>query len=499
MIIDPSGRGPTMKQLYVAGAAGLIVFAIILGFLTARYQGYFVPKVNVVANLSTTGDGLPSDADVKFRGVLVGVVKNVDIGESAEQKVNIELKPEFADGIPNTVTARVVPSNLFAVTSVELVYNGANSQHLKEGSQIPEDRSQGTIALQDTLTTVRDILDEVDPVQLGRVLGTLTQALDGSGRVPGSTIQRLDHWLTTVADAGPNLGGMLDNFSDSAHALNQSAPELLDVLGSSVQTANTIATKREQLIALLAGASATTDRVNDLFASNPDVGKEVTVGMNATLGALAADPASITKTFQVFGPSLAQLNTTFHGGPSGKQMVWNAGLTLTPYQPNTVADCPRYGDLLGPSCFTAPAEVSLPPIPENLRPRRLDSAAGLPPLVSIPGMPDIPGLTSPGVSPMHTANGTEIKPFQGTPLEGLVPSIQVPGLPGLLGGTPAPAAAPASAPAPATVPAATPISYSGDAAMTQLLGRKPNASEYLLLGPILKGGTLQVSENGGGA
>ncbi|MFD6398634.1 MlaD family protein [Nocardia sp. NPDC060249] len=488
-----------MKQLYVAGAAGLIVFGVILAFLTARYQGYFVPKVNVVANLSTTGDGLPSDADVKFRGVLVGVVKNVEIGKDAEQKVNIELKPEFADGIPNTVTARVVPSNLFAVTSVELVYNGANSQHLKEGSQIPEDRSQGTIALQDTLTTVRDILDEVDPVQLGRVLGTLTQALDGSGRVPGSTIQRLDHWLTTVADAGPNLGGMLDNFSDSAHALNQSAPELLDVLGSSVQTANTIATKREQLIALLAGASATTDRVNDLFASNPDVGKEVTVGMNATLGALAADPASITKTFQVFGPSLAQLNTTFHGGPSGKQMVWNAGLTFTPYQPNTVADCPRYGDLLGPSCFTAPAEAALPVIPDNLRPRRLDTAAGLPPLVSIPGMPDIPGLTSPGVAPMHTANGTEIKPFQGTPLEGLVPSIQIPGLPGVLGGAPAPAAAPAAAPAPASVPTATPISYSGDAAMTQLLGRKPNASEYLLLGPILKGGTLQVSENGGGA
>ncbi len=503
MIIDPSGRGPTMKQLYVAGVCGLIVFAVILGFLMARYQGYFVPKVNVAANLSTTGDGLPSDADVKFRGVLVGAVKDVEIvDKGATQKVNIELKPEYAGDIPSNVTARVVPSNLFAVTSVELVFNGASNDYLREGSQIPEDRSQGTIALQDTLTTVRDILNEVDPVQLGRVLGTLTQALDGSGRVPGSTIQRLDHWLTTVADAGPNLGGMLDNFSASAHALNQSAPELLNVLGSSVQTANTIATKRDQLIALLAGASATTDRVNDLFAANPDVGKEVTVGMNATLGAVADDPASITKTFDVFGPSLAQLNTTFHGGPSGKQMVWNAGLTFTPYKPNTVAECPRYGDLLGPSCFTAPAEVSLPPMPESVRPRALDSAAGLPPLVAIPGMPAIPGLTTPGIAPMQTANGTEIKPFAGTPLEGLVPSIQIPGLPGILGGAPAPAAAPAPEPAPvepASAPSGKPISYQGEAAMTQLLGRKPTASEFLLLGPILKGGTLQVSENGGGA
>ncbi|MFC4373916.1 MlaD family protein [Nocardia halotolerans] len=484
-----------MKQLYVAGVCGLVVFAVILGFLMARYQGYFIPKVNVVANLSTTGDGLPSNADVKFRGVLVGEVDSVDIAdEGAAQHVNIELKPEHAKGVPSNVTARVVPSNLFAVTSVELVFNGPSDDYLTEGAVIPEDRSKGTIALQDTLTVVRDILDEIDPVQLGRVLGTLTQALDGSGRVPGSTIQRLDHWLTTVADAGPNLGGMLDNFSASAHALNQSAPELLDVLGSSVQTANTIATKRDQLVALLAGAAVTTDRVNDLFATNPDVGKEVTVGLNATLGAIANEPGSITKTFQVFGPSLAKLNTTFHGGPSGNQMVWNAGLTFTPYQPNTVADCPRYGDLLGPSCFTAPAEVSLPPLPENLRPRALDAAAGLPGLVNVPGLPEIPGLTTPG-APLHVASGTEITPFAGTPLEGLVPSIQIPGLPALPGQAPAPA--PAAAPAPA--PSGTPISYQGNAAITELLGREPTVAEYLMLGPILKGGTLNVYENEGGA
>ncbi|MFC9965782.1 MlaD family protein [Nocardia ignorata] len=497
MIIDPSGRGPTMKQLYVAGLCGLVVFAVILAFLMARYQGYFVPKVNVAANLSTTGDGLPSNADVKFRGVLVGTVKDVDIvDQGAVQKVNIELKPEFAKGVPSNVTARIVPSNLFAVTSVELVFNGASNDYLEEGSVIQEDRSEGTIALQDTLTTVRDILNEVDPVQLGRVLGTLTQALDGSGRVPGSTIQRLDEWITTVSDAGPNLAGMLDDFSASANALNQSAPELLDVLGSSVQTANTIASKRDQLVALLMGSSATTDRVNDLFAANPDVGKEVTVGLNATLGAVAHEPSSITRTFQVFGPSLAALNTTFHGGPSGKQMVWNAGLTLTPYQPNTVADCPRYGDLLGPSCFTAPAEVSLPPLPEKLRPRALDSAAGLPPLVNIPGLPQIPGLTIPA-APLQAAAGTEITPFAGTPLEGLVPSFQIPGLPGA-----APAAAPAPAPAPEqapAVPSGTPISYQGNDAIVELLGRKPTVSELLLLGPIMKGGTLTVYDNEGGA
>ncbi|WP_141717883.1 MlaD family protein, partial [Nocardia altamirensis] len=185
MIIDPSGRGPTMRQLLLAGVAGLIVLALVLGFLMARYTGYFVDKVNVIANLTTTGDGLPADADVKFRGVLVGAVSGVEVAAKGElQKVQIEMKPEFAKGVPANVTARVVPSNLFAVTSVELVFNGPADQYLREGAVIEEDRSAGTIALQDTLTTVRNILDRIDPVQFGRVLGTLSQALDGSGRMP---------------------------------------------------------------------------------------------------------------------------------------------------------------------------------------------------------------------------------------------------------------------------------------------------------------------------
>ncbi|MEV6274824.1 MCE family protein [Nocardia sp. NPDC051832] len=489
MIIDPSGRGPTMRQLLVAGVAGLIVFALILGFLMARYRGYFVPKVNVVAELTTTGDGLPAKADVKFRGVLVGAVKAVDVAARGEmQKVQIEMKPDLAKGVPANVTARVVPSNLFAVTSVELVFNGPSDQFLAEGAVIQEDRSQGTIALQDTLTSVEKVLDKIDPVQFGRVLGTLSQALDGSGRMPGSTVERLDRWLLSVDESIPDLGVMLGDFAASFRALNQSAPELLDVVNSSVETARTIADRRAQLVELITGTSTTVDKVNDLFARNPDVGKQLTAGTSDMFGALAADPQAVTQAILNLGNSTAKLNTVFHWGTQ-QQMVWNLGITLTPYKPWTVADCPRYGELAGPSCATAPAEAILPPVPENMKPRRLDSSIGLPPLLPMPGLPMIPGLTTEG-APAPTAVDPA-QPFSGTPLEGLFPW-----LPGLLGGG-QPAAPAAPAEQPEVKPAAAPIAYQGEDAMTQLLGRKPTASEVLLLSTIMRNGTLQVTPGGG--
>ncbi|MFI9405547.1 MlaD family protein [Nocardia sp. NPDC052316] len=493
MIIDPSGRGPTMRQLLLAGVGGLVVLALVLGFLMARYQGYFVEKVNVTANLTTTGDGLPSDADVKFRGVLVGAVKEVEVAAKGElQKVKIEVKPEFAAGVPANVTARVVPSNLFAVTSVELVFNGPADQYLREGSVIEEDRSKGTLALQDTLTTVRNILDRIDPMEFGRVLGTLSQALDGSGRMPGSTVERFDRWLQSVDDSIPDLGVMLGDFSSSFHALNESSPELLDVLGTSVETARTIADRRSELVALITGTGSTVDSVNGLFARNGDVGKQVTEGISDMFGAVAADPNAITQTILNLSETVRKFDTTFTWGPQ-KQQMWNAGVTLTPYKPYTVADCPRYGELAGPSCFTAPAVNELPPLPDKLKPRALESAAGLPPVVPMPGLPLIPGVTTPAPQPVQA--GVPGAPFAGTPLEGLFPM-----LPGLFG-QPAPAApqpAPQPQAAPAPVPAAGEISYQGDAAITKLLGRKPTTAEYLLLSSILKGGTMHVADTGVG-
>ncbi|WP_280468721.1 MlaD family protein [Nocardia cyriacigeorgica] len=507
MIIDPSGRGPTMRQLLIAGTCGLVVFAVILGFLMARYQGYFVPKVKVTANLTTTGDGLPQDADVKFRGVLVGAVDDVSVAAKGElQQVHIELKPEFVDGIPDTVTARVVPSNLFAVTSVELVFNGTSDGHLEEGSVIEEDRSKGTVALQDTLTTVQNILDQIDPMQFGRVLGTLSYALDGSGRVPGSTIERLDRWLTTVDESIPDLGALLGDFSASANALNQSAPELMDVLASSVTTARTIADRRSELAALISGASSTADKVNALFAANPNSGKEVTAGLNATIGALASDPSAITNSIANLNSSTRKLNTVFTWGPQ-RQMVWNAGVTFTPWKPNTIEDCPRYGSLAGPSCGTAPAVADPGVLPESMRPGRLKSADGLPVLPPLPGMPAIPGVTTQVTAPAPAAPTAALpNPFAGTPLEGLFPNLVPPGAPAPA--APQPGAAPAAqpeqgAPAPAgdtqrpgVKPAARPIAYTDDQALTALLGRKASTLEYMMLSTSLEGGTLQVTEEG---
>ncbi|MEV0763508.1 MCE family protein [Nocardia sp. NPDC050435] len=472
MLLDPSGRGPTARQLTLSGLAMLTAIGAGLSLLVLRYDGRFEDKVPVTAVLTSTGDGLPENADVKFRGMVVGRVDAVDIvAKGNRQEAAIWLKPGIAGTIPATVAARVIPNNLFGVTAIELVDTEPTTQTLRAGATIEEDTSASTVQLQTTLNVLRDVLDNIQPEKLGRVLATLAAALDPAARAPGSTIERLDTWMTEVR-ALPGMPRLLGDLGNAATALSQSAPELVGVLSESVTTARTLTEQRNALVAMLTNGGAAIDTVNSLFAANPDSGKFLVSGVNELFGSLAKDPAAIPFAISNLNTALQRLSGVFSFGPS-RQMVWKMDVSLTPFQQYTAKDCPRYGDVAGPRCGgpTVPEVAPEQEYPRQMLPQRLESAgpapatapAAAPGVLGIPGAPTIPGLPT---LPM------------------------IPGLP-VIPGITAPAAQTEPTPAPAG--AAGPIALRGNAAVAAVVGGEPTVAQLLLLAPVLQGGYLEVA------
>ncbi len=447
-----------MRQLILYGFIFVVVLVLALTLLLMRYQGKFEKYVPVVAALTTTGDGLPQNADVKYRGVLVGTVRGVEVAALGTiQNVDIRLKPEFASSIPSTVTARVVPSNLFAVTSVEFVDNGPGPG-LEDNAVIHEDTSKGTIALQTAMTSLNNILSAIDPAKTGRVLGTIADALDGNGAKLGTSIERFDRFVNMLSEVYPDgqLEQSLDNFSTALHGINESAPELITVLGKSIEPIRTIANKRAQLAALLVGAGDTVGTVNTLFSRQaPGAGIELVGGLSQVFGGLAANPAAIPESVAGFEGALRALLPIFN---FNGQVHIHGDVSFTPFKTYGPADCPHYGDMYGPRCG-GPIESSPGFLPPGLIPKWLESA-GPAPVLPVPAAAPAPLLPPP-------------------PLAGLlpgIPGIQLPGLPQLPGIIP---------PAPATKPAA----------LGTVLGAEPNGSQALLLGSALTGLDVTVKPN----
>nr|WP_232542318.1 MCE family protein [Nocardia bovistercoris] len=511
--MDPSGRGATARQLTTAGLAMLAVIVLLLALLMLRYTGYFEQKVPVTVELTSTGDGLPARADVKFRGMVVGAVSDVEVvGKGVRQRASVDLKPDVVGMIPASVTARVVPNNLFGVTAIELVDNGYSGARLSAGATIPEDTGAATVQLQTTLTVLRDVLDNIQPEKLGRVLATLSAALEPGARMPGSTVERLDHWLTEV-HATPGVGELLGDLGRATTELSKSAPELVGVLSESVTAARTLTERRAGLVALLANASATIDTVNGLFAANPNSAKELVPGLDQLFGSLSQDTDAIPFAVSNLNKTLNEMASVFTWGPS-RQMVWVMDVSFTPFQQYTAKDCPHYGQMPGPRCggSTVPEVAPEQEYPAQMMPRWLDAAGPAPVLSSIvpqsvpgvpviPGLPAVPGIPSiPGIT-APAANSTVPAPAPNStvPTPGTNPTVPVPGSsPAALvpGSNPA-VAAPGSSRA-VVAPGAKPVaSGRGHAGVAALVGGNPTAAQLLLLTPLIAGGTVTVYDTEG--
>ncbi|OZD74187.1 hypothetical protein CH272_21330 [Rhodococcus sp. 05-340-1] len=350
-MFDVGGRAPSMSALVIRGLCVFLLFSTIAGLLLARYTGVWRNTVDVVASMSTLGDGLPQNADVKFRGVLVGAVAGVDSDPTGNSTVEIRLNPARAKTIPDTVTARVVPSNIFAVSSIELVDTGGG-RSIEAGATIPGDASQETLELQTAMTSLRNVLTAVDPEKSSSVLSTLADALDGRGESIGSTISTASEYLTTLRAEMPDLTSDIDLLDTSIGSLSRTAPLLLDTLESSLIPAATIAEKRDQLTQFLTSAAGSTSSLDAALAPNLSGAISLVRDLDPVMGALAVNGDDLPAGVREFGRTLEGFNRAFTG-PNGR-LIWSIDITATPFTPYTREDCPRYGDMAGASCSTAP-------------------------------------------------------------------------------------------------------------------------------------------------
>ncbi|WP_197378250.1 MCE family protein [Mycolicibacterium mengxianglii] len=515
------GRGASDRQLLGYGVALTIVAALVAALLLVKATGRLDPRVRVVADLVNVGDGLPQRSDVKYHGVLVGMVDAVTpaVG-GAPNRVHIDLKPEYVQSIPASVTARVVPSNVFAVSSVQLVDRGP-AQPIQAGMHIPEDAELPTVLFQTTISKLRDILAATGRGREDKTIGILaavnaatenrrTELLAG-----GAQLSRLVDQLDAIVAEEPGAT-TVSALIDATRGLQQTAPDLVDSLHQAVAPMQTLVEQEAQLTSLVSGGITTMGTTHTALSNHADRLVKITGELTPVIGQLADTSGNWVPAFV----KLNRLADTFF------REVWmpeldtgnmRVNLSFTPSYTYTRADCPQYAGLKGPSCYTAPLVPTRPELPDTLVPQHYQPPEDLtpppgtvvgpngnlmavePPLVNPnPSLadpnPPLPPWLAPSAPVPGTANpGLAPNLPQPVPLSPPAPVAPKPPRPGR-SGTPAPL--------PPTAPAA-PASFGGNvgpvgsaqerARLGVLTGQPVSAATQLLLGPVARGTTVTVS------
>ncbi|MGB8386439.1 MlaD family protein [Mycobacterium sp.] len=489
------GRGPSDRQLLGCGAAVAVVVALVTTVLLAKSTGRLNEYVPVVADLVNVGDGLPQNSDVKYHGVLVGTVNSVIPAANGKPNyVHIDLKPEYAKSIPAAVTARVVPSNVFAVSSVQLVGSGSSGRGtaLRAGAHIPEDTRLPTVLFQTTVSKLRDLLGATGRGREDKSVGILAALAAATDRRRtallngGAHLNRLLDQLNSIVstDAGPSTVSAL---IDATRGLQATAPDLVDALHQAVEPMRTFAETRDQLATLLSGADYTVGTTSRSLDNHIDQLIRITTDLTPVVGVLAQKSDN-------FLPGAVKLDNLANKFMDEAWMPeidtgnMRTNLSFTPTYAYARADCPHYGELKGPSCFTAPLIPVRPDLPEVLLPQNYQPPKDLaPPPGTVVG-PDGnliavgPPLINP--NPNLTDPNPPLPPW-------LIPSPPVPG-----------SANPDNAPPPPAPGSVAPSSFGGNVgpvgsqqernALSVITGQAATVATELLLGPIARGTTVSV-------
>ncbi|MBI2702228.1 MULTISPECIES: MlaD family protein [Mycobacterium] len=117
-------RRASATTLRIRGLVVAVLLAAVGSVLYQTAQGSYDDtfKLTVIAN--TIGEGLAPGAEVKFHGLAIGSVKELESVGYNRQRMTVVLDPHQAGALTTDTKARFTSSNVFGTAAVELVSEG---------------------------------------------------------------------------------------------------------------------------------------------------------------------------------------------------------------------------------------------------------------------------------------------------------------------------------------------------------------------------------------
>jgi virulence factor Mce-like protein len=192
---DRSKYGPVIERprsLRLLGTALLLVCAFFFWLSAAFFSKTFTPYDDVKLTGTKSGLALPQRADVKLRGMIVGVVRDVRV-ENGETEMTLGMDPKLIDRVPRNVRAEIIPKTLFGEKYISLVPTSPTSEHLRAGDTISN--AVVPIEFEKFFNDVYPLLTAVPPEKVAYTLTALANSLEGRGNSLGQTLEESNDYL----------------------------------------------------------------------------------------------------------------------------------------------------------------------------------------------------------------------------------------------------------------------------------------------------------------
>ena len=344
---------------------GLLVFSVWL--VAAIFGQKFTEFDRVALTTSSAGLNLPEKADVKIRGVIVGQVMSAE-SEGDGAKLELGIKPDSIEQIPENVSAAILPKTLFGEKYVDLtVPQQPSSSPLAAGDSIKQ--TDLPVEVEKVLNDLYPLLRTVQPAELNYTLNALAEALEGRGDKLGEGFVTLDGYLKRM---NPLLPALLDDLRLLASVTDTYAdvfPQLADTLRNTTKTGNTLVSKEQKLNAFLVDLTSFSDTTTGFLNDNGNNLIRLSQLSEPIVALLARYSSTFPCLLEGIVKQAPRLASTFRG------FIFHIDLKVLPQQPRgyNAGDTQVYGASNAPDCAGLPN----PPVPYPRFPNVNDGVNGI--------------------------------------------------------------------------------------------------------------------------
>ncbi|MCZ4079354.1 MCE family protein [Rhodococcus sp. H36-A4] len=408
---------PSRLRRLLLGLAFFLILILFVGWSITSYNKTFKKVVSIDLVTDSVGNALPSNADVKVRGLIVGEVRSAST-EAGVVTAHLAIDPDKAELIPSNTTARLLPKTLFGERYVSLIVPpGDTASPITNGTVLKQDTSGNAIEVGQLLDNLLPLLEAIPPQDLASTLGALAQGLSGRGEQLGFTIDRLENIFKGLNTELPNIQQGLRGLADFSETYSDAAPQLIDALDNLSVTGNTLVEQRPAVDTLISSLTSTSSSTADFLQANSSNLINIAADSREALGLLAEYSPSFGCTFAQFVPIVARAQEVIGVGDEYRGINVSASFVNPKgrYLPNQ--DEPRLFDDRGPRCYTPADTAAGEFFPQYPGGSANDGSYQVP--SRNPGPQDIPELPAPQYSAVPSATTGDVAPasYEGSDFE----------------------------------------------------------------------------------
>ncbi|MBX5487750.1 MAG: MCE family protein [Mycolicibacterium hassiacum] len=246
------------KRSHVRIAAAILA-AVLVGATVFTYLAYtaaFTPVETVTVMAPRAGLVMERDAKVKYRGVQVGKVEDIQYaGDQA--KLTLAINRAELRYIPANATVRIASSTVFGAKSVEFLRPERPEGSLRPGAMVAARDVQ--LEVNTLFQTLIELLNKIDPINLNATLTALAEGLRGNGDNLGATLAGLNQYLQQLNPKLPTLQEDLRRTAAVANVYGDAGPDIARIISNAPTISNTIVDQQDNLNATLLAATGLAD------------------------------------------------------------------------------------------------------------------------------------------------------------------------------------------------------------------------------------------------